>query len=494
MTDANGRKYILNFQMIRHVIGQISRVEAALLILPLLVSLAYGEKTSAIAFLFTIAIAITFGTLLMQKKPQNVVIYAREGFLIVAFSWIVLSVFGALPFVFSGEIPHFIDAFFETVSGFTTTGSSILTNVEALSHGMLFWRSFTHWVGGMGVLVFALAILPLADDRSIHILRAEAPGPTVGKLMPRMKDTAKVLYLIYLVMTVVLILLLWLGGMSLFDSFVHAFGTAGTGGFGIKSASIGYYNSAYIDWVITIFMMLFGVNFNLYYFMLLRRWKDAFFNSELIAYWGIIIGSVALISINIRGYFNSIADTVRYAAFQVSTIITTTGFATTDFNLWPSFSKAILVLLMFIGACAGSTGGGIKVSRLLLMGKMVKKETRRMIHPRAVSLIKMDGKVVSEDTLSGVTAYMVTYLAIMCVSVLLLSIDGFDLESTATAMIACLNNIGPGLGMVGPTGSFAGFSAFSKLVLSFDMLFGRLEIFPMLMLFSPSVWNWRKKF
>ena len=484
----------MNFQMIRHVIGQISRVEAALLILPLLVALSYGEIVAAVAFLITIAIAFAFGTLLIRKKPRSHVIYAREGFLIVAFSWIILSVIGALPFMISGEIPNFIDAFFETVSGFTTTGSSILTNVEALSHGMLFWRSFTHWVGGMGVLVFALAVLPLADDRSIHILRAEAPGPSVDKLMPRMKDTAKVLYLIYLVMTIVLVFLLRIGGMPLFDSILHAFATAGTGGFGIKCASVGYYNSAYIDWVITIFMALFGVNFNLYYFMLLRRWKDAFCTSELIAYFGIIFTSVTLISINIRGYFDSIAETVRYAAFQVSTIITTTGFATADFNLWPSFSKIILVLLMFVGACAGSTGGGIKISRLLLMGKMVKKETRRMIHPRAVCLVKMNGKVVSEDTLSGVTAYMVAYLAIMCGSVLLLSLDGFDLESTTTAMIACLNNIGPGLGIVGPAGSFSNFSVLSKLVLSFDMLFGRLEIFPMLMIFSPAVWNWKKKF
>ena len=475
--------------MIRYSVGLIARVEAALLIFPLLVSLLYTERKPAIAFFITILVTLVFSILLTRRKPANSVIYAREGFVIVALSWIILSLIGALPFFISREIPHYVDAFFETVSGFTTTGSSILTELEALSQGMLFWRSFTHWVGGMGVLVFVMAILPLADDHSIHILRAEAPGPTVGKLAPRMKDTAKILYSIYLVMTVVEVVLLLLGGMPLFDSIVHAFGTAGTGGFGIKSASIGYYDSAYIDWVITIFMILFGVNFNLYYFVLLRRFKDAFCNSELIAYFGIIIGSVALISYNIRGYYDTIADTIRYAAFQVGTIITTTGFATADFNLWPSFSKAILVLLMFCGACAGSTGGGIKVSRLLLMIKMVKKETRRMLHPRAVSLIKMDGKVVSEETLSGVTAYMITYIGIMAVSILLLAIDGFDLESTTTAMIACLNNIGPGLGMVGPSGNFSEFSILSKLVLSADMLFGRLEIFPMLMLFTPSLWK-----
>ena len=475
--------------MIRYSVGLIARVEAALLIFPLLVSLLYTERKPAIAFFITILVVLVFSILLTRRKPANSVIYAREGFVIVALSWIILSLIGALPFFISREIPHYVDAFFETVSGFTTTGSSILTELESLSQGMLFWRSFTHWVGGMGVLVFVMAILPLADDHSIHILRAEAPGPTVGKLAPRMKDTAKILYSIYLVMTVVEVVLLLLGGMPLFDSIVHAFGTAGTGGFGIKSASIGYYDSAYIDWVITIFMILFGVNFNLYYFVLLRRFKDAFCNSELIAYFGIIIGSVALISYNIRGYYDTIADTIRYAAFQVGTIITTTGFATADFNLWPSFSKAILVLLMFCGACAGSTGGGIKVSRLLLMIKMVKKETRRMLHPRAVSLIKMDGKVVSEETLSGVTAYMITYIGIMAVSILLLAIDGFDLESTTTAMIACLNNIGPGLGMVGPSGNFSEFSILSKLVLSADMLFGRLEIFPMLMLFTPSLWK-----
>ena len=479
----------MNYRMIRYSIGLIARVEAALLFFPLLVSLLYAERVPAIAFVVTILAALLFSVLLTYRKPENSVIYAREGFVIVALSWIILSVFGALPFFISREIPNYVDAFFETVSGFTTTGSSILTNVEALSQGILFWRSFTHWVGGMGVLVFVMAILPLADDHSIHILRAEAPGPTVGKLAPRMKDTAKILYSIYLVMTVVEVILLLLGGMPLFDSIVHAFGTAGTGGFGIKSASIGYYDSAYIDWVITIFMILFGVNFNLYYFILLRRFKDAFCNSELIAYFGIIIGSIALISYNIRGFYDSIADTIRYAAFQVGTIITTTGFATADFNLWPSFSKAILVLLMFCGACAGSTGGGIKVSRLLLMVKMVKKETHRMLHPRAVSLIKMDGKVVSEDTLSGVMAYMLTYIGIMAVSVLLLAIDGFDLESTTTAMVACLNNIGPGLGMVGPSGNFSEFSILSKLVLSADMLFGRLEIFPMLMLFTPALWK-----
>ena len=478
--------------MIRYSVGLIARVEAALLTLPLLVALLYREQLSALSFAATIAVALLFSLLMTYRKPVSSVIYAREGFVIVALSWIVLSVIGAVPFVISGEIPHFVDAFFETVSGFTTTGSSILTDVEAMSQGMLFWRSFTHWVGGMGVLVFVMAILPLSDDRSIHILRAEAPGPTVGKLVPRMRDTAKILYSIYLAMTVIEVAFLLCGGMPLFDSLVHAFGTAGTGGFGIKAASIGYYNSAYIDWVITIFMILFGVNFNLYYFLLLRRFKDAFLNSELLAYLGIIIGSVALIAYNIRGYFSSVGDSIRYAAFQVSTIITTTGYATTDFNLWPSFSKIILVLLMFCGACAGSTGGGIKVSRLLLMGKMVKKETRRMLHPRAVSLIKMDGKVVSEDTLSGVTAYMMTYLAIMATSVLILAADGFDFETTVTAMISCLNNIGPGLGLVGPTGNFSEFSILSKLVLSADMLLGRLEIFPILMLFTPSLW--RKKF
>ena len=483
----------MNLSMIRYAVGLIARVEAGLLLLPLLVSLFYQEYHLVFSFMVSSSIAFVGSYLLTtRQKPKNAVIYAREGFVIVALCWIVLSLIGALPFFISGEIPHFIDAFFETVSGFTTTGSSILQDVEALGQGLLFWRSFTHWIGGMGVLVFVMAILPLADDHSIHILRAEAPGPTVGKLVPRMRDTAKILYSIYFWITFSQIILLFLGGMPLFDSVVHAFGTVGTGGFGIKAESIGYYDSAYLHWVITIFMILCGVNFNLYYFLLLRRWKEAFLDTEMLTYFGIIAAAITLISLNIRDSFSSMAETVQYAAFQVGSIITTTGYATTDFNLWPSFSKIILFLLMFVGACAGSTGGGIKVSRILLMGKIVRKETRRMLHPRAVSLVKMNGKAVSNETISGVTAYLISYLGIIVFSILLLALDNFDFESTVTAVIACLNNIGPGLGMVGPNGNFSEFSVLSKLVLSADMLFGRLEIFPMLMLFTPSLW--KKKF
>lgn len=477
----------MNRRMTFYMIGQVVKVEALLMLLPLGVAVLYREQC-AWALLITIGIAFALGMgMTMLIKPKNKVIYAKEGFVIVAFAWLLLSGIGALPFVISGEIPSYIDAFFETVSGFTTTGASILNNVEKMSHGLLFWRSFTHWIGGMGVLVFIMAVVPSAADRSIHILRAEVPGPTVGKLVPRMKDTAKILYLLYIVLTVLEIILLLCGGMPLFDSIVHAFGTAGTGGFGIRSTSIASYNH-YLQWVITIFMLLFGVNFNLFYLVLLRRFKAAFKSSELRCYLAIWLASTLVITFNIMQIYESFSDSLRLAAFQTASIMTTTGYATADFNLWPNLSKGILVVLMCIGACAGSTAGGLKMSRVMLLMKMIRRELRHMMHPRSVGVVKFEGKKVDNQTLSSVNAYFAIYVVISAVIFLLLCFDGFDLETNLTAMIACFNNIGPGLGRVGPAASFAGYSVFSKLVLSFAMLLGRLEIFPLLFAVIPSTW------
>ena len=477
--------------MIKYVIGRILLTEGALMLLPLVTALLYRE--SPVPFLLPMLLLAALGALLGVRKPKQTALYARDGLAVVALAWIVMSLFGALPFVISGDIPHFVDAFFETVSGFTTTGATILTEVESLQRGILFWRSFTHWIGGMGVLVFVMAILPMSGGQSMHLMRAEAPGPSVGKLVSRMRDTAKILYGIYFAMTIVLILLLLAGGMSLFDSCIHAFGTAGTGGFSNRNLSVGAYNNAYFDVVISVFMLLFGINFNLYYFLLIKRFKDVFHSEELRAYLGIVAVAVLAITINIHHMYDSVLTSLRYALFQVSTIITTTGYATTDFNLWPSFSKAVLVLLMFIGACAGSTGGGMKVSRWVIWTKASYSDMRQMLHPNAVSVVRFEGKPVPEKTLRGVHLYLTVYVLVFSVSVLLLSLEGFDLTTTFTAVTACFNNIGPGLEMVGPMGNFSEFSLWAKLLLSFDMLAGRLELFPMLLLFAPSIWRRGRK-
>lgn len=477
----------MNFRMITYVLGRILLTEGALMALPLVTGLLYGE--SALPFLIPMLLLAAIGVLLGLRKPKQTALYARDGLAVVALAWIVMSVFGALPFVVSGSIPHFIDAFFETVSGFTTTGATILTEVESLGRGILFWRSFTHWIGGMGVLVFVMAILPMSGAQGMHLMRAEAPGPSVGKLVSRMRDTAKILYGIYFVMTVVLIVLLLAGGMPLFDSCIHAFGTAGTGGFSNRNASVGAYDSVYFDVIISIFMLLFGVNFNLYYFLLIKRFKDMFRSEELRAYLGIVAAAVILIAINISHMYDSFWTGLRHALFQVSTIITTTGYATTDFNLWPSFSKTVLVLLMFVGACAGSTGGGMKVSRWVILSKASYSDMRQMLHPNSVSVVRFEGKPVPEKTLRGIYLYLAVYVLVYAVSMLLLSLEGFDMTTTFTAVTACINNIGPGLEMVGPMGNFSAFSAASKLLLSFDMLAGRLELFPMLLLFAPSIWR-----
>ena len=477
----------MNYAMIRYILGTILKAEALLMCLPALVSLWYREG-DATAFLATILAAGGVGLLLSFRKPQNTVIYAREGFVVTSLSSIVMSLVAALPFRLTGAIPHYVAAVFETVSGFTTTGASILTDVEAMGRGLLFWRSFTHWVGGMGVLVFLLAILPLAGGRSVHIMRAESPGPVVGKLVPKVRGTAKILYGIYITMTVILILLLLVGGMPLYDSAVHAFGTAGTGGFGIWGDSIAHYNSAYIDVVLSVGMVLFGVNFNIYYLLLLGKPKSILKSEELRWYLGIIAGSTLLIAWNILPRMGGMLQSLRYAFFQVASVITTTGFATADFNLWPELSRSLLLMLMLLGACAGSTGGGMKVSRFVIMLKSAKREIVRMLHPRSVHVLKFEEKPLEDNTIHNVFIYFFILILVIGASTLLISLDDMDFESTFSAVVSCTNNIGPGLGVVGPMGSYATLSYLSKLVLILDMLLGRLEIFPMLMLFAPSVW------
>lgn len=476
----------MNRRMVFYMVGQMIKLQSALLVLPMAVSIFYGEHCFW-SFLITIGISLVLGfALTFIFKPRSRVIYAKEGFAIVALVWLALSAIGAMPFTLSGEIPSYIDAFFETVSGFTTTGASILKNVELLSRGMLFWRSFTHWIGGMGVLVFIMAIIPTAD-RSIHILRAEVPGPIVGKLVPKVKDTAKILYLIYIALTAFEIALLLFGGMPVFDSVVHAFGTAGTGGFGIKADSIASY-SPYLQWVIAIFMVLFGLNFNLYYLLLIRRFRSVFKSGELWFYLGIIAASIGCVTYSIYPIYHSFSESLRLSVFQVSSIVTTTGYATADFNMWSDFAKGILLLLMFVGSCSGSTAGGLKVTRVLLLFKMIRKELMRMLHPRSVGVVKLEGKRVDDQTLGGVGVYFALYAALFSVIFLVLCLEPFGLETNFSAAAACFNNVGPGFGAVGPAGSYAGYSVISKLVLSAAMLLGRLEIYPLLLAFSPSTW------
>lgn len=477
----------MNFSMIRYVIGLVIAFEGVFLSLPCLVALIYQEK-KGISFAVIMILCLVLGRMITRKKPKTTIFYAREGFLTVAASWIVLSFFGALPFVFNGDIPFLPDALFETVSGFTTTGASILSDVEVLAKCSLFWRSFTHWIGGMGVFVFVLAVLPLTGGQNIHLMRAESPGPSVGKLVPKIKKTSMILYGIYCFMTLIEVILLLLGGESFFGSLLISFGTAGTGGFSILNSGFAEY-SPYIQYVVTIFMILFGVNFNVYYFILIKKIKDAFCYEEL-RYYILIIGTaIAAITYNIRDLFPTLEAAFRHASFQVGSIITTTGFASTDFNQWPEFSKTILILLMFIGACAGSTGGGIKVSRLILMLKTVKKELLFYVHPRNIRKIKLNGRVVEHEVQRSVNIYFITYCLLLVLSTAAIALDNFDFITNFTAVVATLNNIGPGLELVGPTGNFGMFSVFSKFVLMFDMLAGRLELFPMLVLLSPYTWK-----
>lgn len=478
----------MNYRMISYILGFVLKIEAALMGLSLMVALIYGES-SAISIGITMAVTFLIGLVLGWKKPKSKSIRVKEGLFTVALSWFVISLLGTLPFYISGAIPSFIDSFFEVVSGFTTTGASILTDIESLPKGILFWRSFTHWLGGMGVLVFVLALIPMSTGHFLHIMRAESPGPETSKLVPNMAKTAKILYAIYIGLTVIEIVALMIAGMSLYDASVHAFGTAGTGGFSVRNTSIAAYDSVSIDVIITVFMALFGVNFSLYYLLLAKKFRDVLRSEELRTYLGIIVVSIVIVTINILPLYNSIWDSLRYSSFQVSSIITTTGYATTDTNLWPQLSKTLLLLLMFIGASAGSTGGGLKVVRILLLFKTIKRNLARLVNPNTVKIVRFDDKRISDDTIRGVKNYFAIYFIIMGVSVLLLSLNGYDLETTSTAVVACINNIGPGFGMVGAVGNYSEFSVFSKIVLILNMLIGRLEIYPMLILFMPTLWK-----
>ena len=476
-------------KVVIHTVGLILLIEAGLLILPAIVGLIYHELASVRAFLIAACAAAATGAMFSTVKPGGSSIYAREGFAIVGLSWIMLSLFGCLPFVISRQIPNFVDAFFETVSGLTTTGASILTDIEALDNCMLFWRSFTHWVGGMGILLFGMIIVPLGGKSSMHILRAESPGPSSSKLVPKMRETAAILYGIYFALSLTLFILLVAGGMPAFDSLINVFGTAGTGGFSNHGASIAYFDSEYVDVVIGTFMILFGVNFNLYYLIVLKRLKVALRSEELHWYLGIITFAVITIAVNISSIYGSVHQALRHSFFQVASIITTTGFATMDFDQWPQYSRTLLVLLMFIGACAGSTGGGLKVSRIVLLLRTVKRSMRRMIHSRSVERVRFEGHMIEEETINTCLVYLAIYCLTAVLSVLMISLDNFSFEVNVTAVISCMNNIGPGLGMVGPAGNFASFSALPKLLLSLDMLAGRLEFFPILLLFAGTTWK-----
>ncbi|HCM86211.1 MULTISPECIES: TrkH family potassium uptake protein [Enterococcus] len=478
----------MNKKMILFTLGKLLKVEAVLLLLPLLVSLIYREKI-AIVYAAVSALVFIVGLLLSWKKPKNRNIYAKEGFFIVGVSWCLLSFFGALPFVFSGEIPSFTDAFFETVSGFTTTGSSILSTLSNISQASLFWRSFTHWVGGMGILVFTVAFIPIASGRTMHILKAEMPGPVIGKLVSKVRVTARILYVIYTVLTLIQIVLLALGGMPIFDSVLNSFATAGTGGFAMSDSGIAGYNSAYIDGVITVFMILFGINFNLIYFFLIGKIAPVLKSEELRGYLGIIAVSTILITINISTQYSSYLKAFRYAVFQVASIITTTGFTTTNYDLWPMFSQVILLLLMFIGACAGSTGGGIKVSRIQMLTKHAIQEMKRIVHSRSVTTLNFEGEAIAPKTIGNIHSYLVLYLLVFAGSLMILSLENIDFQTTFSAVATCINNVGPGFKAIGPTGNFGFLSDLSKWTLSFAMLAGRLEIFPILLLFSKSFWK-----
>lgn len=475
----------MNTSIIRYILGLVLKIEALLMLIPCIIALIYGEINGLIAYLSVLLICLFIGFIATYKKPESYVFYLKEGCIATSLSWIVLSIMGCLPFVITQEIPSFTDALFETISGFTTTGASILSDVEALSYCNIFWRSFTHWIGGMGVLVFLLAIIPLSGGSNFNLMRAESPGPAVGKLVPKIKTTARLLYIIYIGMTLIEIILLIAGRIPIFDAVTTAFGTAGTGGFGIKNDSIMSY-SPYIQWVVAVFMVLFGVNFNAYYFILLKQWKKSLLMEEVRYYFIIIAVSTAIIFFNILNLFSNAFDALRHSFFQVGSIITTTGFSSVDFDLWPETSKVVLVLLMFIGACSGSTGGGIKVSRIVILLKTVTKELNSYIHPRSVRKIKIDGKPIEHDVVRSTNVYFISFIVIFAFSVFAISFEDMGLVTSFTAVTATINNIGPGLELVGPTQNFSVFGTFSKYVLMFDMLAGRLELFPLLILFHPS--------
>ena len=476
----------MNYRVISYILGWVLAIEGLFLAVSAAVGGMYGER-AALSFLYAALICAALGLPAILKKPRRMAFFMKEGFVTVALCWIVLSIFGALPFVFSGEIPRFTDALFETVSGFTTTGASVVPDVEVLSHCTLFWRSFTHWIGGMGVLVFLLAILPLAGGSQMYLMQAESPGPSVGKLVPKTRHTALILYALYILLSIVEFILLLGGGMTVFNAVTTTFGTAGTGGFGIRNSSMADF-SPYLQWVVAVFMMLFGINFNLYFLVLIGRGRQALKSEELRTYLGVIAAATLLIVLNTRAAGVRLGETVRHAFFQVSSIITTTGFATCDFDLWPSLSKCVLVLLMLVGACAGSTGGGIKISRVLILIKRAGEELHKFIFPNSVTKIRLEKKILDREVVHTTSAFLIVYVFIFAISTLLVSAEGHDLETCFTAVAATFNNIGPGLSVVGPTRNFGFFSDFTKYVLIFDMLAGRLELFPMLILFSPRTW------
>ncbi len=481
----------MNYRMIINIIAKIVSVEAAFMLPALVISLAKGERESAIAFAVTVLIMAVISLPLLLKKPRSAFFDAREGLVTVGLAWIVVSAFGALPFCISGCIPNYIDCFFETVSGFTTTGSTILSDIEVLPMGMLYWRSFTHWLGGMGVLVFVLALSPLTEKNGgegMHLLRAESPGIKISKLVPRMKRSAGILYAIYIGLTVLQIILMLLGKVPLFDAVTITFGTAGTGGFAIKNDSLASY-SAYAQWVVTVFMLLFSVNFNIYFLILLRQFRKAFRDEELRTFGCIVVAAIVIIVINIGGQYASFGDDLRHAAFQVASIVSTTGFCTVDFDRWPQISRTLLVLLMFIGACAGSTGGGSKVVRVVVLLKNARRAVYNVFHPRAVKMVYLDGEILEDDTVSSVGNYYMLYFLILAAATMLITVDGFSMETNFTAVVACLNNVGPGMDGVGAVMNYSAFSYFSKIVLSIAMLIGRLEIYPILVLVFPQVWK-----
>ncbi|MBP5208676.1 MAG: TrkH family potassium uptake protein [Clostridia bacterium] len=478
----------MNYRMLIYLLSVILLIEAAFLLIPLLVAVIYGEPV--LPFVITVGILVAVSLPGVLQKPKNTKIYAKEGFVTVAASWVLMSLFGALPFTLSGVIPNYFDAFFETCSGFSTTGASILKVIEGLPKGVLFWRSFTHWIGGMGVLVFMLAILP-QGGHAIYLLRAEVPGPTKGKLVPKLRHTAIILYGIYIAMTAAEVISLLIAGLPFYDALVTTFGTAGTGGFSVMNSSIAGYNNAAAEWIVAVFMLMFGINFNIYFFILIGKWRELLRNEEVRVYLSLAVISVAIICIQTYNSFSSFGECIRSSFFQTASIISTSGFSTQDFNAWPGLTKMLLVFLMFTGSCAGSTAGGVKISRLLIVFKNTLREVKHMLHPRSVNTVRIDGDPVSEETVKSAVNYIALYITVLIASALAISVDGFSFETNFTGTLACLNNIGPGLGNVGPSGNYAGFSIFSKIVLSFDMLFGRLELMPLIILFSLSTWRKR---
>lgn len=476
-------------KLILGIVGKFMIIEAVLMLLSSLVSLFYKEYTCTNSFIISALVSAIIGGALILFKSESSELYAKEGLAIIGLVWLFWSIVGALPFYISGEIPHYIDAFFETVSGFTTTGASILTDIEAMPRGLLFWRSFTHWIGGMGVLMFAMAIVSVSDKNALHLMRAEVPGPAVSKLVPRGMRNAKILYGMYISLCVIEFVMLVLGGMPVFDSIIHTFSTAGTGGFSCKNASIAAYNSPYIEWVITAFMFLFSINFNMYYFMIIKRFSGVWKNSEWKVFTLIVLVAIALLTLSITGIYQNISDAIRNAAFIIVATMSTTGFCVVDYNVWSSFSKILIVLLMMVGACAGSTGGGLKISRIIIMAKNAAKNVNFVIRPNSVSNIKVDGKPVDHNVVRSVSGFFIIYVAIMCISMLIVSIDSLSVEEVITSVMTCTNNVGPALGVMGPAGNFSSLSDLSKIVLSFDMLLGRLDIFPILILFMPSLWR-----